>query len=120
MLHDRRKFMRFDISLDVAFKASKNAGEHFSGRTKNFSRSGLCFESPAASLALKSVMELEIKHPDNDTFIPVFGNVAWKEQLGEKCLIGIEFTEINKEAKSQILDYAYDLWVEKNRNLESV
>ena len=120
MLSERRKFKRFDVSLDVAFKASKNAGGYFSGVTKNFSRSGLCFESPTVSLALKAPMELEVKLPDQDTFVPVSGNVAWKYQLEDKCLIGIEFTEINKEAKSQILDYAYDLWVEKNRGLKSV
>lgn len=120
MLSERRKFMRFDILLDVAFRASANAVDYVSGVTKNFSRSGLCFESPAVSLALKASMELELKLPYNDTYIPVSGNVAWKEELKDKCLIGIEFTEINKESKSQILDYAYDRWVEKNRNLESV
>ncbi|MBI5664948.1 MAG: PilZ domain-containing protein [Nitrospirae bacterium] len=119
MVSDRRKFMRFDVSLDVAFRASKNAGDYVSGVTKNFSRSGLCFESPAVDLALMSPIELEIKLPYNDTLIPVAGNVAWKEQLEDNCLIGLEFTEINKEAKSQILDYAYDRWVERNRNLKS-
>ncbi len=120
MLSDRRKYMRFDISLDVAFRASRNAGDYVSGVTKNFSRSGLCFESIAVRLALESQMELELKLPYNDTFIPVSGNIAWKEEVEDKCLIGIEFTEINKEAKSQILDYAYDRWVEENRNLKSV
>jgi len=120
MISERRRFKRFDVSLDVAFKASKNASGYISGVTKNFSRSGLCFESPDVGLTLKDLMELEVKLPHNDSFVPVAGNVAWKEQLKDKCLIGIEFTEINKEAKSQILDYAYDRWVEKNRHLESV
>jgi len=118
MLSDRRKFMRFDVSLDVAVRTSVKAGDYVSGVTKNFSRSGLCFESPAVSFALKAPMELELKLPFNDTVIPVSGNVAWKEQLKDKCLIGIEFTEINKEVKSQILDYAYDRWLEENRKRE--
>lgn len=120
MLSDRRKFMRFDISLDVAFKTSKESGGHFAGITKNFSRSGLCFESDPLGLSLNEYMELEVKLPDQDTFIPVSGNIAWKEQSEKKCWVGIEFSDINKEAKSQILDYAYDLWVEKNRDLNSV
>jgi c-di-GMP-binding flagellar brake protein YcgR len=120
MVSERRKFMRFDVSLEVAVKASENAGDYFRGVTMNFSRSGLCFESPPVSFALNAPMELELKLPDNDTFIPVSGNIAWKEQFEDKCLIGLEFTEINKEAKIQILDYAYDRWVEKNRNLKSV
>lgn len=120
MVSERRKFMRFDVSLEVAVKASENAGDYFRGVTMNFSRSGLCFESPPVTFALKAPMELELKLPDNDTFIPVSGNIAWQEQFEDKCLIGLEFTEINKEAKIQILDYAYDRWVEKNRNLKSV
>lgn len=112
--------MRFDVSLDVAFRESKNAGDYVIGVTKNFSRSGLCFESLSVSLASESQMEFELKLPFNDTYIPVSGNVAWKEELEDKCLVGIEFTDINKEAKSQILDYAYDRWVERNRNLKSV
>jgi c-di-GMP-binding flagellar brake protein YcgR len=120
MLSERRKFKRFDVSLEVAFKAVKNADEYFSGVTKNFSRSGLCFESLAVGFAMNAPMELELKLPYNDSYIPVSGNVAWKEQFEDKCLIGIEFSEINKDAKSQILDYAYNLWVEKNRNLNSI
>jgi hypothetical protein len=80
----------------------------------------LCFESLTDSFALNTPMELELKLPYNDSYTPVYGNVAWKEQLEDKCLIGIEFTDINKEAKVQILDYAYDRWVEKNKNLKSV
>ncbi|MEW6602662.1 MAG: PilZ domain-containing protein [Nitrospirota bacterium] len=120
MKSERRKFMRFDVSLEVAFKVSKSAGEYFSGMTKNFSRSGLCFESPAAGLAMKAPLEFELKLPYNNAFIPVAGNVAWKAQHQDKYLIGIEFTDINREAKSQILDYAYEQWVEKNRHLKSV
>ena len=120
MLSDRRKYMRFDVSLDIAFRESKNTEEYVSGVTRNFSRSGLCFESPTVTFTLKAPMDLELKLPDDGSFIPVSGNVAWKEQLEDRCLIGIEFTEINKEVKSRILDYAYDRWVEKNRNLKSV
>ncbi|MBI4682301.1 MAG: PilZ domain-containing protein [Nitrospirae bacterium] len=119
MLSERRKFNRFDISLDVAFKDPKKSRAHFTGVTKNFSRSGLCFESDTAGLALNSLMELEVKLPDQDTFVPVSGNVAWKAQVKDKCWVGIEFSEINKEDKSRILDYAYDLWVEENRKLKS-
>lgn len=119
MTSDRRKFMRFDISLDVAVKTSKESGEHLAGTTKNFSRSGLCFEAEPLGLSLNDEMELELKLPGQNALIPVAGNVAWKEQSAQKCWIGIEFSDINKEAKSQILDYAYDRWVEKNRSLNT-
>ncbi len=119
MLNERRKFRRFDVSLDVAFKISKTSKESFTGVTRNFSRRGFCFESDAFAFALESPVELRVKLPDQDAFIPVSGNVAWKERVNDKCWIGIEMTEMDKEVKSQILDYAYDQWVEGNRNTKS-
>ncbi|HDH13301.1 MAG TPA: PilZ domain-containing protein [Nitrospirae bacterium] len=117
MLNERRRFKRFDVSLDVTFETSMQSGEYMTGVTKNFSRSGLCFESRAFTAALKSTMELKLKLPGQDSFVSVLGDVAWKEELRDKCWIGLQLREINKEAKRQILDYAYDLWVEENRKL---
>jgi c-di-GMP-binding flagellar brake protein YcgR len=119
MANERRKFKRFDVSLDVAFKISNGSDEYFTGVTMNVSRSGLCFESGMFGLALQELVDLKLKLPDTDRFISVSGDVAWKKQGEDKCWVGIAFREINKEAKSQILDYAYDRWVEQNRNLHS-
>ncbi len=119
MASERRKFKRFDVSLDVSFQVSNGSDEYFTGVTRNFSRSGLCFESGAFGLALQEPVDIKLKLPDTNTFIPVSGDVAWKEQEKDRCWFGIEFREIDKEAKSQILDYAYDRWVEHSRNLHS-
>jgi c-di-GMP-binding flagellar brake protein YcgR len=116
MINDRRKFIRFDVSLDVAFKTSEESDVYFTGVTKNFSRTGLCFVSQASGLALKESMELIVKLPDKKTFVSVSGDVAWVEQFKDRCWVGITFEEMEKEAKSQILDYAYGLWVEENKN----
>ena len=117
MLNERRRFKRFDVSLDVTLERPVQSGEHITGMTKNFSRSGLCFESKAFAVALKSPLELKVKLPGKDSFVPVRGDVVWKDELKDRCWIGVELREIDKEAKRQILDYAYDLWVEKNREL---
>ena len=117
MVSERRRFKRFDVSLDVTFETSMQSGEYITGVTKNFSRSGLCFESQAFATALKSPMALKLKLPEQDSFVSVLGDVVWKEELRDKCWIGIQLREINKEAKRQILDHAYDLWVEENRQL---
>ena len=117
MVSERRKFRRFDVSLDVAFKAAKGSQAYFAGMTKNISRNGLCLESRTFAPALKESMELRVKLPGRDTYALVRGTIAWKEQMKDACWFGIEFKEIDNEAKGQILEYAYDLWVEKNRNL---
>ena len=61
-----------------------------------------------------------MKLPHQDSFVTVMGSVAWKEQVKDKCWVGLEFVEMDKEAKSQILDYAYDIWVEENMNQKSL
>ena len=118
MISERRKFKRFDVSLDVAFKTANGSQAYFTGMTKNISRSGLCFESRTFAPALEECMELKVKLPGLDTYAFITGTIAWKEQLKDACWVGIEFRDIDKAAKVQILEYAYDLWVEKNRNAE--
>ena len=117
MLKERRRFKRFDVSLDVAFKTPEESGEYLTGVTKNFSRSGFCFESQSFGTSLKSPLEVKVKLPGEDTYVLVLGDVAWNEQSEEKCWIGIELREMNKVAKRQILDYAYDQWLEENIRL---
>jgi hypothetical protein len=120
MSNERRDFNRFDVSLDVSFKPLKGSGKYFTGVTKNFSRKGLCFESQSFGLELNSPMELKVKLPDQDTFVPVMGKVAWKKHVADKYWVGIEVEEINMEAKTLILNHAYDIWVEKNRGTQSI
>ncbi len=120
MDHERRRFKRFDVSLEVSVMPSTYNKELFAGEVKNFSRKGLCFESPDITPALNDPMELKVRMPAGDSYVPVTACVAWKQQLDNRCLVGVEFKEIDKEAKIQILDYAYDLWLEKNRKITSV
>lgn len=116
MVFERRRFKRFDVPLDVKFKLFENPSEYLSGITKNFSREGLCFESPDIDPELFKPVELKVKLPNRDTFTHVLGDLVWKEQLKNTCLAGIKFRVIEKECKSEILDFAYDLWVAKNQS----
>jgi c-di-GMP-binding flagellar brake protein YcgR len=112
---ERRKFIRFEIPLDVIFKPSDNSATYSSGITKNFSRSGCCIESGSTDLSLTDNMDLQVKHPSKDFFVPASGTIVWKQQLGDdKWLLGLDILDIDKEAKSEILDFAYDIWLENN------
>jgi hypothetical protein len=116
MVFERRRFKRFDVPLEVQFKLFENPSEYLSGITKNFSREGLCFESPDIDPELFKPVELKVKLPNRDTFTDVLGDIVWKEMNGNSCIAGIKFRVIEKECKSEILDYAYDLWVAKKQN----
>ena len=112
MQKDRRKFMRFDIPLEMEFKPSIDANSHSKGTTVNFSRSGLCFETKEHDCILSDLVELKVKLPKKDDYVSVTGDLSWKEKLDDsRCLVGISFKKIDSEAKSQILDHAYDAWL---------
>jgi hypothetical protein len=117
---ERRKFIRFEVPLDVTFKHADSA-HYSSGITKNFSRYGCCIESVRTDLLLNDNLELQVKHPHKDILVPVSGIIVWKQQLSDdKCLLGVDILDMNKEAKSEILDFAYDIWLENNIKMDAV
>jgi c-di-GMP-binding flagellar brake protein YcgR len=112
MNQDRRKFIRFDIPLDVEFKPSIDTDSYSKGTTVNFSRSGLCFETKKLNYNLNDLMELKVKMPKNDDYISITGDLAWKQKIDDsKYMAGLIFREIDNEAKNHILDHAYDAWL---------
>lgn len=113
---ERRKFIRFDVPLDMEFKPLKDRSEYLPGITINFSREGFCFETESRDLRMNEVLELKVKLPNKDMFTPVVGEIVWKKQLKDKYLAGIQLEDMDKEAKSEILDHAYNIWLEKTRH----
>jgi hypothetical protein len=116
MTYEKRKFVRFDISLDLKFKPKREASDYSSGITRNFSRKGFSFESQDLNLTPHNILDFEIKHPQEDMYISVMGNIAWKKQAEDKYLVGINLLDIQNEIKWDILDYAYNRWVVAERS----
>jgi c-di-GMP-binding flagellar brake protein YcgR len=115
-VRERRKFIRFDIPLNVELMLLGDTSGYTMGVTRNFSREGLALVSQNFDLKPKETIHLRLNLPEKDTFVPVWGDIMWKKQLETKCWAGIKFREMDKETKSEILDYAYSLWVEKMRS----
>ncbi|RJQ16265.1 MAG: PilZ domain-containing protein [Nitrospiraceae bacterium] len=111
---DRRKYIRFDVPLNVMFKTDGNGAGYFEGVTRNFSRDGCCIESKNINVKLYETMQLQVKHPTRDMFVSLSGDIVWKQEIKDRCLAGIRLLMMDKEAKSEILDFAYDMWLEKN------
>ena len=112
---ERRKFMRFDIPLNVEFKQSTATSDYCSGTTINFSRHGFCFESDAPPLEKASDVELRVQVPGKEVFVPVTGHIVWTQTLNNKFLAGVQIRDMNREAKSDILEYCYDTWLDTVR-----
>lgn len=114
MLQDRRKFLRFDVPLHVKFKPSKDKLERYVfGTTINFSRNGFCFEVQNIDLKPAESLEFRVMLPSEDAFVPVLGDIVWKKQVDSNSLFGIKFIAMNKDAKWEILDHGYSLWLDK-------
>ncbi len=99
MLDERRKFERYDTSLDAAIKSTKYFGEWFAGEIKNVSRSGLCFETMDIQPDSKDSMELELKLPDGGSYVTVSGSISWNQYLDNKCLVGVELADMDEKTK---------------------
>ena len=112
MMMERRKFMRFDIPLHLKFKDSQSEGDFTDGVMVNFSREGFCFQSELPDFKLNTGIECNIELPDKNEDIPVRGDVVWVAKNDRGSLAGVRIHEIGNEAKFDILDYAYDLWLE--------
>ncbi len=116
MLDERRSFKRFDIPLDVEFKISNSSEKYLAGKTINFSRTGLCLESHAIAPNIKEVTEIKIKLPEKETYTTAVCDVAWQRRVDDKFMMGIKLMAMDKEAKNEILQYGYDLWLNKMRS----
>lgn len=115
---ERRRYMRFDIPLDLKFRTSQRESSFIAGHIRNFSRHGFCFETSSTVPALHKTMDFEIALPDGTRFVSATGDIVWKQTVNEKYFAGIKIREMDKAAKSEILDYGYDRWIETVRNRE--
>ncbi len=116
MVVERRKFRRFKVPLDAQITLPGNPSERASGAIKDFSREGLCLESQNLDMSVNAAIELMVRHPRKDTLVQILGDIKWSERSGTSCLAGIKIKEMDREAKGDILDYAYTLWLDRNRN----
>jgi hypothetical protein len=108
--------MRFDTPLNVVIKPAEADFRFSFGVIHDFSRRGFCFVSQDVNINLKEILEFKIQHPFNKDFVSASGSVVWKKQIDSKYLVGIEFINMNRESKSDILDYSYNLWAEKRQS----
>ncbi len=115
MSKERRRFIRYDIPLDIEFKLLDDTSEYSSGVTTNFSRSGICFETSHNTAHLNEVFNFKIRVPDSDEFTSAVGDLVWKQDLDNKYLYGAKLMSMETDAKSVILENAYNIWLDKMR-----
>ncbi len=116
MIRDKRKFERFKILLNLEIKPTKVATEYLFGIIRNFSQEGFSFVSEKFELEPGENMELRLKHPLRNNFIFAFGEIIWKREVNNRCVAGLKLRAMDKDAKDEILKYAYDKQIKSKGN----
>ena len=115
-MEERRKYIRFSVPLkaEVIVKATLDTIQP--GTTKDFSREGLRLILHKFDLGEGSVVDLRIYLPSEKTPIPMKAKIIWAKPNETNWEVGLKIKEVDKEAKSKILDYAYNFWRKNLKN----
>ena len=116
-MNEKRKFMRFGISLDMKYKVPHRAIEGLA-HGKDVSREGIgCYLGERLPVGV--MVQLEINIPGE--IIPMFawGEVVWCKESevakGANFDSGMKLIKMDPFDKSRLLEYGYNQWREKNR-----
>lgn len=106
-VEDKRRYKRVDSSVPIRYKNLRIATELPAGATsKNLSEGGVCFHTNKfISLACRLVVEISI--PTSVKPIKAISKVAWIRRIPstDQYELGNQFLEINKEDKTNILNF---------------
>jgi hypothetical protein len=116
MFDDKRKFMRFDMPLNVQMGNTADAANSLCATTKDFSREGLSVYAHNFNYEPNDTLQLKMEVPLRQDMAELVGQVMWKKQVEGGWHAGLKFCQINKETKMDILEFAYDEWLNKLRN----
>ena len=118
---ERRKFMRFDTTMDGSYEVIKGEGKGNS-EVRNLSREGIQVMVDR-ELEKGAEVGLHLNVPGDN--IPIFAcaQVAWHKKVGSQenrpYAIGMKFTKIDRFDKARLLDYVYTTWLKFLKREES-
>ncbi|MBT5029108.1 MAG: diguanylate cyclase [Nitrospinaceae bacterium] len=98
---DKRYYLRIDFSSKVQIHEIDPESKHITAQGKNFSNSGLLFESPVA-IAIGTQIRIQISDQNIDTPIIVVAHVVRVEQFSDHYDIGVSFLEIDDTEGSEV------------------
>lgn len=114
-MEDKRKFMRFNVSLDAGSKPASWFRPMKRYSIKDVSREGLKLSAKEA-MKEGDMLELELSVPTKKAPITAVSQVVWNHKISDSGYdIGLKFKTIKPEERFELLDYAYDKWVESNK-----
>ncbi len=104
MIESKRNFRRFDLPLIVKFRPANVKTLYSLGLLKNISCDGLNLEAREFNFIKYENLELELKFPQGNSSVSLFGDVMWKKQEGSANYAGIRFREQNEDIRNEIIE----------------
>lgn len=114
-MSEKRKFMRFDVSIEVEYMVPGN-GAPVEGIsvTRNLSREGMQI-SVNSRLVAGTELEIKLRIPQDAAPVYAKGDLVWveKAEVKTESNAGIKFTQMSPFDRNRILDHVYKEWVEQ-------
>lgn len=114
-MSEKRKFMRFDVSVEVEYMVPGN-GAPVEGIsvTRNLSREGMQI-SVNSKLLPGTELEIKLRIPEDAAPVYAKGDLVWVEKAEAKTesSAGVKFTQMSPFDRNRILDHVYKEWVEQ-------
>ena len=112
-LAERRRFMRFDLPLDLEYRTLTLNPIFGKSLAKDLSKEGIRLNLKQ-KVTTGTPVEICLNVPGDN--LPVFatGKVAWADGLEA----GIRFTKIDQQDRARVLEYVYREWLKTNQKIE--
>jgi hypothetical protein len=115
MNKEQREFLRFECLLPaevVKIEGKDNLIERVTAH--DFSREGLKL-TISFNLNPGSNMELKLFLPEKKISSKLSGEVTWSKGVQNGMEVGLRIKEMDKKLKSEILNWIFPKWLEKER-----
>jgi hypothetical protein len=112
MTEEKRKYLRFEVIVPVELvEIDGFSGEEAQAVLDNISREGmrliLDMENP---IGLGTELNFKINSAEQCKSCIITGEVVWSKSTGDKMEIGLKIKAIERGAKAELLDMAYNRW----------
>lgn len=101
---EKHKFEIGDCFLIVEYRLAQKNLQYSLGVAVDVFPDGVSFEAPDVSFQQGDVLEINLKDPDSDFCVSAIGKVRWKKDGWYKCMMGINFQEIDEAARDRLLN----------------
>ena len=115
-MKDKRRFIRFNAPLRVEFSLEGRINVPRRGETIDFSREGMKVFIPSFNFSHKNTTDLKLYLPNRLAPVSVKGAIKWVKSRDSGWELGMKIAKIDSREKSEILDYVYKCWVDKNND----